>query len=172
MDPVSATSFIVSQPSPISYLTVLKLSTLTASKAVTLASCVNVVSQLHDAREKYKDAEITIGELTSQTTLVRYALERIQRLFLEDPRAIALKLQAQDHALFRAFDTALVGVTAVLELIECELQKLNGAKKHRHLLQWMGKSKVAWNDAVMVDMLNKMMSRVSTFTFLFQCMQM
>ncbi len=108
MDPVSATSFIVSQSSSTPHCPP-KSSRLTAPKAVTLVSCVNVVSQLHDTREKYKDAEITIGELTAQTTLVRYALERIQRLFLENPRAIASKLQAQDHTLFRAFDTALVG---------------------------------------------------------------
>ncbi|TLD38759.1 hypothetical protein E2P81_ATG01302 [Venturia nashicola] len=144
---------------------------VTVSVAAFLANCLITVAALRNLSPKYQHAVPTITSFVSETTILAAVLAHIQQLLLIN--APGLQEQgASGFELRRMFDTALTACLITFSCLEEQVRTLaiksvDGADPH-----WREKSRLAWKEGVMRELLQQIKDQQSTLRLLVQTLQM
>ena len=68
---------------------------ITSSVVGLTATCVKTAKKLHDLKDKYQNANLTISAICTESTIISASLSRIQSSILDSPNALSDKLNAQ-----------------------------------------------------------------------------
>ena len=96
---------------------------ITASLLPVTAQCLSTVKALHDLQGKYKNAQLTISALCSETSIISASLFQIQSLVSRDADGFTNRLQSKPE-LEITFNTALTGCMVIFSVLESEAQSL------------------------------------------------
>lgn len=138
------------------------------------ARCLTTAKALYDLREKYKDAQVIISAIYTESTVISASLSRIQSLVLQDPDALSKQLQFRPE-LETVFDTALTGCMVVFSVLDDEVQKLTTAGADAvgsAKLGFKAKARYLWNEATMKELLQQIRGQQTAITLLIQGLQM
>ena len=127
-------------------------------------STAKAVSALHD---KFKNAQITISAIHSESTVICASLTLIYNLILRDPETLRSNFATRPE-LEGAFDTALTGCALVFSVLDDEVLKLQGDGE----LNVVGKVKIVWKDDTMKELLQQIRGQQSALSLLAQALQM
>ena len=142
--------------------------TITASVVGLTAMCIQTGKALHDFKNKYQYASLTIIAICTETSIISISLSRIQSSMLSNPDGLSLKLAA-GSSLEETLDHALNGCYVVFEELQAETQKLNGAAQSDSSSPSFGaKIRHVWNEKHMQDILTQIRGLQNALTLLFQ----
>ncbi|CAG8984162.1 hypothetical protein HYALB_00008164 [Hymenoscyphus albidus] len=123
---------------------------ITSTVASIVGICLKTAKSLSDLRDKYKDAEMTILAIHSETSVIGATLSKIQCLLLTNPEALSPKIQEDPGIEVKAtFDVALTGCAMIYSCIEIEVGRLRSYAAESDHPSWKAKSKFLWNEDTM-----------------------
>ena len=144
---------------------------ITAVVASITAHCLTTAKTLTELKNKYREAEMTIAAMCSETTVISASLAYIQNLLLRNPDVMATHLQSRPE-LQSTLDTALTGCVVVFSVLKDELEKLTASGNDGRELVWAAKAKYLWNEGMMKDLLQQIRGQQTAFILLIQMLQM
>ncbi|EON63495.1 hypothetical protein W97_02723 [Coniosporium apollinis CBS 100218] len=146
--------------------------TITASVLSITTRCIHIAKDLSDLREKFKDAQMMISAICSESTVISASLAHIQTIVLSNPDALTTQLQFRPE-LEGAFDTALTGCMMVFSVLQDEVQSLTSSSKSASKdIGWSIKAKYLWKEESMKDLLQQLRGQQTALTLLIQALQM
>lgn len=146
--------------------------TITASVLSITTTCIHIAKDLSDLREKFKDAQMMISAICSESTVISASLAHIQTIVLSNPDALTTQLQFRPE-LEGAFDTALTGCMMVFSVLQDEVQSLTSSSKSASKdIGWSIKAKYLWKEENMKDLLQQLRGQQTALTLLIQALQM
>ncbi|KAL3434350.1 Dbl homology domain-containing protein [Aspergillus tetrazonus] len=142
---------------------------ISASVAGLTASCVQTAKALHDLKDKFDNANLTISAICTETTLISASMTHIQSHLLRDPKSVLDKLHSQP-SLESTLDQALTGCYLVFDVLQSEVSKLTeSALPEAPIdLRFTAKVRYMWNESTMKDVLNQMRGLQTALTLLLQ----
>jgi hypothetical protein len=141
------------------------LSITTAVLTVTVR-CLSTAKTLYGLREKYKDAQITISAIYSESRVIGASLGHIQSLVLRNPDALRSNLQARPE-LESTFEDALMGCMLMYSVLNEEVQKLNTNSES----PWT-RATAVWKEDAMRELLQQIRGQQTAISLLIQALQM
>ena len=124
---------------------------ITSSVVGLTATCVKTAKKLHDLKDKYQNANLTISAICTESTIISASLSRIQSSILDSPNALSDKLSAQPD-LEATLDQALTGCYVVFDVLQDEVEKLTeSAQNGSSNLPFTAKVRYLWNENTMRD---------------------
>ena len=124
---------------------------ITSSVVGLTATCVKTAKKLHDLKDKYQNANLTISAICTESTIISASLSRIQSSILDSPNALSDKLNAQPD-LEATLDQALTGCYDVFDVLQDEVEKLTeSARNSSSDLPFTAKVRYLWNENTMRD---------------------
>ncbi|CAG8959751.1 hypothetical protein HYFRA_00001657 [Hymenoscyphus fraxineus] len=146
--------------------------TITTTVASIVGVCLKTAKSLSDLRDKYKDAEMTILAIHSETSVIGATLSKIQYLLLNNPEALTPQVQEDPRMEVKAtFDVALTGCAMIYSCIEIEVEKLRSYADESDHPGWTDKSKFLWNEDTMKRHLDNLRGQQITLTLLVSILQ-
>ncbi|KAJ9668276.1 hypothetical protein H2201_001706 [Coniosporium apollinis] len=146
--------------------------TITTSVLAITTRCVSMAKELNDLREKFKDAQMMISAICSESTVISASLAHIQTIVLSNPDALTAQFQFRPE-LEGAFDTALTGCMMVFSVLQDEVQSLTSSSKSASKdIGWSIKAKYLWKEETMKDLLQQLRGQQTALTLLIQALQM
>jgi hypothetical protein len=147
---------------------------VTASVAAISAACLRTAKTLNDLRSKYKDTNLTMASICSETTIIGTTLAKIQVILLNKPYILAPENHAtpgvESLEIQPTFDIALAGCGEIYSFLEIEVQRL--CNKTNDPPGWTEKAKYLWNEDRLKELLNHLRGHQSAITLLISVIQM
>lgn len=142
---------------------------ISASVAGLTASCVQTAKALHDLKDKFDNANLTISAICTETTLISASMSRIQSHLLRDPESVSDKLHSQP-SLESTLDQALTGCYLVFDVLQSEVSKLTESALLDPSvdLRFTAKVRYMWSENTMKDILTQMRGLQTALTLLLQ----
>ncbi|KAF9889560.1 hypothetical protein FE257_007270 [Aspergillus nanangensis] len=133
------------------------------------ASCVQTAKALHDLKDKFDNANLTISAICTETTLISASMSHIQSYILRNPDSVSDKLLNQP-SLESTLDQALTGCYIVFDVLQTEVSKLTESEllESSVNLGWSAKVRYIWNEGTMKDILSQMRGLQTALTLLLQ----
>jgi hypothetical protein len=129
-----------------------------------LPQCIQSAKQLYDLRSRYKDANILITAIYSESMVIAASLSQVQNLIHQD----TLKAKPQ---LLETFDRALTGCRVVYGCLEEEVRELV-AKAEADELKFKDRAKFLWKEDTFKELLTQIRGQQSALSLLIQGLQM
>jgi hypothetical protein len=129
-----------------------------------LPQCIQSAKQLYDLRSRYKDANILITAIYSESMVIAASLSQVQTLIHQD----TLKAKPQ---LLETFDRALTGCRVVYGCLEEEVRELV-AKAEADELKFKDRAKFLWKEDTFKELLTQIRGQQSALSLLIQGLQM
>ncbi|KAK5719438.1 hypothetical protein LTR15_007962 [Elasticomyces elasticus] len=144
---------------------------ITASVVGISAACASVVKSLKAIHDKYKQADLYVLAICSESSTVQAALAQIEYLLREDGDALISRFRTQP-SLASAFDTAIIGCQMVFSCLDAELQELDASLQRDGSLDWKLKFKTVWKQDTMMALSQQVRGQVLALNTLLQSLQM
>ena len=144
---------------------------ITASVVGISGACASVIKTRKDVYDKYKQADLTIASIISETGAVQAALSQIESLLKRDGNAVVAQFKEQP-VLAQAFDTAITGCRMLYSCLEKELDELAEALEHNGSLDWKRKFKAAWRQDTMAALQQQIRGQEQALMMLLAGLQM
>jgi hypothetical protein len=129
-----------------------------------LPQCIQSAKQLYDLRSRYKDANILITAIYSESMVIAASLSQVQTLLHQD----TLKSKPQ---LLQTFDRALTGCRVVYGCLEEEVRDLV-VKTETDDLKFRDRAKFLWKEDTFKELLTQIRGQQSALSLLIQGLQM
>jgi hypothetical protein len=136
--------------------------TITSTVISISARCISTAKAVYSLREKYKEAQMTITAIYSETTVISASLGHIQGLTTKDPEALRSNFQSRPE-LEQTFDQALTGCVLVYSILDDEVQKLHHAADTAP-----GRVRYMWKEETMKELLQQIRGQQTALTLLIQ----
>jgi hypothetical protein len=140
---------------------------ITAAVLAVSDRCLSTARAISALRHKFKNAQITISAIHSESTVISASLSLIYNLIQRDPEALRSNFATRPE-LEGAFDTALTGCTLIFTVLDDEIQKLHVDGE----LGIGGRVRVIWKDETMKELLQQIRGQQSALLLLTQALQM
>ncbi|KAK3069423.1 hypothetical protein LTR53_012250 [Teratosphaeriaceae sp. CCFEE 6253] len=144
---------------------------ITASVVGISGACAAVINTLKEIHDKYKQADLTVLAICSESATVQAALAQIESLLREDGDAVVSRFTTQP-VLAAAFDTAITGCQMVYSCLDAELRELAAALQRDGSLDWKRKFKTVWKQETMAGFQQQIRGQVLALNTLLQSLQM
>jgi hypothetical protein len=129
-----------------------------------LPQCIQSAKQLYDLRSRYKDANVLITAIYSESMVIAASLSQVQTLIHQD----TLKAKPQ---LLETFDRALTGCRVVYGCLEEEVRELV-IKAEADELKFKDRAKFLWKEDTFKELLTQIRGQQSALSLLIQGLQM
>jgi hypothetical protein len=139
---------------------------ITGTVLAITAKCLTTARTLYTLREKYKDAQLTITAIYSESRVIGASLSHIQSIILESPEVLHSNLQTRPE-LESIFDHALTGCMLVFSVLDEEVEKLNNNVESA----W-NRATAVWKEDTMKDLLQQIRGQQIAISLLIQVLQM
>ncbi|KAF2426170.1 hypothetical protein EJ08DRAFT_379081 [Tothia fuscella] len=137
----------------------------------TTAACLRVTKSLSSLQTKYKNANLIIVAICSESSVISASLSQLQNLFTDTTSDVAARFRTRPE-LAAACDTALTGCMLLYTCLEDEVGLLNAAAQKPGGLDWTERAKIVWKEDEMVDLLEQIRGQEAALTLLLQGLQM
>ncbi|ORY14059.1 hypothetical protein BCR34DRAFT_599472 [Clohesyomyces aquaticus] len=144
---------------------------ITASVTGVCGVSFTATKALYEFRSKYKQANLTIAAICSESSVVHAALTQIQSLLYRDGDLIIERLHERSD-LAASFDISFTGCMLLYSCIEEETGRLRNAMERDGSLDWTQKLKVAWNEDTFQSLLQQLRGQETSLQLLLQTLQM
>jgi hypothetical protein len=142
--------------------------TITTAALTISARCLTTAKTVYALRTKFKNAQVTISAIHSESTVIGASLGHLQNLVLKDPETLRSNFASRPE-LESAFDTALTGCALVYSVLDDEVKKLlgddNGSSRAAGL-------KCVWKEDTMKELLQQIRGQQSALSLLIQGLQL
>jgi hypothetical protein len=139
---------------------------ITGTVLAITGKCLTTARTLYALREKYKDAQITITAIYSESRVIGASLGHIQSIILENPDSLQSNLKTRPE-LESIFDHALTGCMLVYSVLDEEVEKLNDNAESA----W-NRASAVWKEDTMKDLLQQIRGQQIAISLLVQVLQM
>jgi hypothetical protein len=129
-----------------------------------LPQCIQSAKELYDLRSRYKDANILITAIYSESMVIAASLSQVQILLHQDT------LQSKPQ-LLETFDRALTGCRVVYGCLEEEVRELV-VKAEADELKFKDRAKFLWKEDTFKELLTQIRGQQSALSLLIQGLQM
>ncbi|KAL8770328.1 MAG: hypothetical protein Q9209_003964 [Squamulea sp. 1 TL-2023] len=141
---------------------------VSASVVGLTATCLKTAKDLHDIKDKFHGANLTISAICTETTIISASLSRIQSFILSSPDEISDKLKERPD-LVATLDSALTGCYVVFDVLQVEVQKYTQSKNSESSnIGFRAKLRYVWNETAMQDVLTQMRGLQTALVLLLQ----
>ncbi|TKA73408.1 hypothetical protein B0A55_04271 [Friedmanniomyces simplex] len=144
---------------------------ITASVVGISAACASVITTLKNVHDKYKQADLTVLAICSESSTVQAALAQVEYLLKQDGDAVVSRFQ-QQPVLASAFDTSITGCQMVYSCLDAELRELATALQQDGGLDRKRRFKTAWKQDTMLGFQQQIRGQVLALNTLLQGLQM
>jgi hypothetical protein len=134
--------------------------------------CLSTANALYSIREKFKNAQMTISAIYSESTVIAASLGYVQNLLLTNPDVLRSNLQSRPE-LAGILDTALTGCLLVFSVLDDEVQKLMVDDRSPSSFSGLRRNvQYLWKEDTMNALLGQIRGKQIALTLLTQTLQM
>lgn len=127
------------------------------------AQCLSTAKALYDLIERFKDAELTITAIHSESLVIAASLSQIQAVVLGSPQSLG----PDRPELESLFDNALTGCMVVYSALDKEIQDLK--MKPDTIME---RAAILWKEDTMRNLLQQIRWQKGSISVLIQTLQM
>ena len=141
---------------------------ITSSVVGLTATCVQTAKALHDIRNKFQTANLTISAICTETTVISASLSQLQSSMLINTEGLSKKLKERPE--FEAtLDNALTGCYVVFDVLQAEIRKYTEISHFGSSdIGFRAKIRYVWNESTMQEILTQMRGLQTALSLLLQ----